>query len=129
MHLEDVVLIDTILRVFLSYFKSYHIVKNEADLVTSIGYNLPLQKTVISLKDELQLTFLLPLERLEHVLGTINDENCRVLLRCLEIGSIVTKTQIVKHLFDVFTLALIVLLLVELHPSKNITSEGKFDRA
>jgi hypothetical protein len=128
-HLEDVILIDTILRAFLSYFKSYDIVKNEAHLVASIGYYFPLQKTVISLKNKLQLTFLLPLERLEHVLRTINDENCWILLRCLEIGSIVTETQIVEHLFDVFALALIILLLVELHPSKNITSEGKFDWA
>jgi hypothetical protein len=54
----------------------YNIVEDESDFVAGVGDDLSLQEVVVSLEDELQLTFLFSLKGFQHILGTIDDENC-----------------------------------------------------
>lgn len=100
----------------------YDVVENEPNLIGGIGDDLPLQEVIIARENFLQLTFLLPLQRIDHVLRTVQYENSRILFRGLEIGSIVAQPEVIQHLFDILQLSLRFVVLVELHAlQKNIS--------
>lgn len=103
---------------FSAYADNYDIVEDEPDFVRSIGDNLTLQEIVITLKYELKLGFLFTLERIDHILRTVNDEDSGILLGSLKVGGIITKSQIVEHFLNVFLVWLRLAFLLKIHTSK-----------
>ena len=75
MHFENILLVNAVLGIILHKKVFYHIVKDESYLVIGIGNDLSLQEVIVTLKDHLQLTFLLSLYSLEHVFRTVDNEN------------------------------------------------------
>jgi hypothetical protein len=103
----------------------YDIVEDETDLIIGICDDLPLQEVIVAFEDQFQLALFLALERIQHVLRAVDNEDRRIFLGSLEIGRIIAQSEIVEHLLDVFALALRVLLVVKLHPSKILYQKDK----